>query len=443
MSTSPFTNPFDSGKASDTLSGKEQSSGKPAGNLDHDDILKAISSDDEPEPKKKVEEVDDDDDKEVKIDKEEKPDIEDDEEDTEDKIELKEDNDEEEEEKLEVKKDDDKNIDTPPRKKAILDKYPEFFKEFPFFDKMMFRDKAYSEMFGSFDEAKEVYNKVERLNEFETQLFDGDSREILKSLKESNPKAFDKVVDSYLKQLYDVDPDAYKDVTDNFAKQIITGMAAYAKKKGDAEVDKAARVLYEFLYDEPAENAKIEFKVRSKVEENEESKKIEQERAALISERFETARDGLTKKVDNVLKATIADYIDPRGQMTAYEKKNAISETLNRLHSKVAEDTVFKKNLDKLWKASFGEKFSENSLNSIKKSYLGKASRILSSVIKEVHAEVLKDNRSKGKEKEEDKEEPTRQTTKNVNAGRPHQQNNKAKEFDPRKNTVEEFFSND
>jgi hypothetical protein len=304
---------------------------------------------------------------------------------------------------------------------------------------MMFRDKAYTEMFGSFDEAKEVFGKVERLNEFETQLLSGDVRDVLSTVKDANPKAFDKIVDSFLKQLYEVDAEAYKDVTDNFAKQIIFGMTEHAKKKGDKPLDDAAKALHEFLFDTDKWE---DIKVRSKVEKSEEAEKLDKERSDILRERFETARDGLTVKVDNVLKSTIAEYIDPRGVMTEYEKKNAVKEALNRLHHKVGEDRIFAKNLDKLWRAALSSKFDENSLAGIKKSYLGKAKGLLGNVIKEVRSEVLKGNaRSKGKDKLEDKEE-TPQVRKIANAGRPHQQNNKANERQ-KGETVEDFLSRD
>lgn len=435
----PFSNPFSS---KSEVSSSKDIAGKPAGNQSADDIVDLLDADDDEVDDKEDKSKEKGDDKEeIKKDSEdEDEDKEDNDEDDEPKIKLKEEDDEDDEkkEKLDLKGEADKDVDAPPRKKDILAKYPKFFEEFKFFDKMMFRDRAMTEMFGSFDEAKEVFSKVERLNEFESSLLSGDTKDVLLAVKTTDPKAFDKIVDKYLKTLHDVDAEAYKDVTDNFAKQIILGMADYAKRKDDKELDKAAKLLHEFLFDT---DKWTDIKVRSKEEKSEEIEKIERERADLMKERFESARDNLTTKVDNVLKSTISDYIDPRGMMTAYEKKNAVEETLKRLHSKVGEDSAFRKNLDRLWRGAFGDKFSENSLNGIKKSYLGKAKGLISDAIKEVRAEVLKDNRSKGKDKDDEKETLREETPKkNVNAGRPHQQSNKANER-KQGETVEEFFS--
>jgi len=441
-----MANPFSSPFTTEASSGvKESNSGKPAGNQSADDIESFLNEDDDKEEVKIPKIEDDDDEEEVKDDskKKAKKDEDEDDEEESDDVKLKEEDDDEDDdkkEKLDLKEDEEDKLDVAPRKKDIAAKYPNFFKEFPFFDKMMFRDKAYSEMFGSFDEAKEIYNKVERLNEFETQLLSGDTGDVLKTVKATDPKAFDKIVDNYLKSLHDVDPDAYKDVTENFAKQIILGMADQARRKNDKELDKAAQLLHEFLFDT---DKWTDVKVRAKEEKSDEAAKIEKERTDLMRERFEIARDGLTVKVDNVLKATIGDYIDPRGLMTAYEKRNAITETLDRLHKKVAGDTAFRKNLDRLWRSAFSDKFTENSLNGIKKSYLGKAKGLLSSTIKEVRAEVLKDNRSRGKEKQEQEETLRSESPKkNVNAGRPHQQTIKANDRQPGE-SVEEYLMRD
>lgn len=447
MSSNPFSNPFAK------PSGESKDDTKPtAGKLDADDIENFLSADDDkvddkddkPEGKKEDEKTDKkspkEDDEDEDSDLSDTEDEDDEAEEDEDKLELKEEEDEDEE-KLDLKDKEEADLEVPPRKRDIQVKYPNIFKEFPFLDKMMFRDKAYTEMFGSFDEAKEVYNKVDRLNEFETQLFAGDTTEVLTAVKTANPKAFDKIVDTYLKSLAKVDKEAYDDVVGNFAKQIILGMATEAKRKGNKELDEASKILHEYCFDT---DQWTDVKVRVKEDKSEEKTEIEKERAELMQDRFNTARNGLSTKVDNVLKATIAEHIDPRSQMSAYEKKNAVNEALTRLHGKIAGDKPFKNNLDKLWKHAFSDKFSESSLGGIKKSYLGKSKQLLSSVIKEVRTEVLKDNRSKGKEAKDDddkEDKDTPRTRKSVNAGRPHQQSDKKANERQKGESVEEFFS--
>lgn len=439
-----FNNPF-AIKISGSTDTKENITKPTAGHQDVDrieDLLNEEDDDGVKVPDKKEEEV------ETKTKKDEEEDDEesttklDDEDEDEDKIEIKESK-EEDDEKLDIKESE-TSVEVPPKKSAILKEYPDFFKKFPFFDKMMFRDKAYTEMFGTFDEAKEIFGKVERLNEFETQLLSGDMRDVLSTVKDTDPRAFDKIIDTFLKQLNEVDKEAYDDVTQNFAKIIIHGMASEAKKKNNKDLADAARLLHEYLFDTDEWQ---DLKIRVPQSKSSEQEKLDKEREEFLNQRFTVARDGLTVKVNNILKATIGNYIDPKEQMSAYEKKFATQEALNRIHSKVGEDRLFRGQLNRLWKDAASNGFNENSLNRIKKAFLGRANsdRLISTVIKEVRNEVLKDKQPRRETKKDDESE--RETTsrsseqrKITNAGRPHQQTTKANERKPGE-SVEDFFS--
>lgn len=374
---------------------------------------------------------------------------EDDKSDKEEEIKLKEEDDikpleeNEEDDKPEIDEDEDTEIEVkaPPRIKEIEAKYPKIFKEFPFLSKMMARDKQYTELFGSFDEAKEVHSKVERLNEFESQLLSGSTVEILQTVKNTDPKAFDKIVDNYLQVLETIDKDAYYDVIGNFSKRVVIGMVNEAKRSSNEDLSKSAEEFYKYLF---GTTEWQDPKVRSKDEAAPQNKQLENERLQFVQERFEVARDDLQNKVDNVLKSTIEEYIDPNGKMSAYEKKNAIKEALEQVAEAIRKDDLYMKKLNKLWKASFDDKFSKASLDKIRSSCLGRAKGSLSGIIKKVRAEALKDKDDNRDDKKEEKEETTPRLRKNpINAGRPTQQINKAKTERQKGESVEDFFARD
>jgi hypothetical protein len=371
-------------------------------------------------------------DKEIKKGKEDKEEgfeeEEEDEKDDEDEIELKDEEDEDDLEKLDLKKEDDIEIDAPPRKKEITKEFPEFFKKFPFMEKLLYRDKQYTELFGSFDDAKEVAEKVEILNNFESQLLSGKTDEILKNVKETDGKAFDKIVDDYLPALARVDKDAYFEVVGNVTKQLIVEMVNEAKKSDNDELRQAALMINQFIFGSAEFVAPKPRVIQNK---DEETNKVEQERLNYIRERFDDSRNDLQNRVDNILKNTISEYIDPKGHMTAYEKKNAIKDALEDLNSVLGKDSSLKRNLDKLWKASLDEKFSKSSLDKIQSAYLGVAKRNLAASIKKARVEALKDktprSRQEKEEEKEDKEEKEERTPRkgNIIAGKPSQQRSK------------------
>ncbi len=365
-----------------------------------------------------------------------------------DEIELKgvDDTDDEDAEKLDLsddeeskKSDDIDEVITPPRKKDIVAKYPKFFQDFPFMEKLMFRDRQYTELFGSFDDAKEIAGRAQNLQEFETDLLSGDTTKVLASVKQANPKAFDKIVDGYLDTLAKVDKEAYLDVVSNIGKYFIKSMASQARADSNEDLQKAALLLNQYLF---GSNNYTPPKQRVSETEDAGKKAIEDERRAYIAERFNTSRNELQSKIDNTLKSTIAEYIDPKGEMSPYVKKNAIKDALQNIHSVIGQDTAFSRNLTRLWEAAYADKFSQNSLRKIQSIYLGRSKQNLGAVIRKARAEALKDavpSSRKGEEKEDSDSETTRKS--HPTPGRPRQSSGK-EDNKPRKGeSVLEFLS--
>jgi len=372
-------------------------------------------------------------------------------------IEIKED--EEEEEKLDLEEDKDNKdkkrakpegeeeeieIDAPPKKREIAAKYPNFFKEFPFIEKMMFRDRQYTDLFGSFDDARDVAERAQVLDRFEQDLIKGNTETVLAQIKNNDKKAFDKIVDSYLPALAKVDKEAYFEVVGNIGKHMIHELSQEARniigsnKEAGEALHNAALTLNQFLF-----GTSNYTPPKPRVEKvNEQDEELERERTNFVRERFETSRGDLQTRVDNTLKATISEYIDRSGEMSSYIKKNAIRDALNMLHQNIGNDTSFRKNLDRLWESAFNDRFSRSSLDRIRSTYLGKAKQLLPSVIKKARAEALKDSsprKSEDKEEKEDKEERPRRGP--IESGRPRQSGGKNKI--EKGESVLEFFSRD
>jgi hypothetical protein len=361
--------------------------------------------------------------------------------DDEDELELVEPD--EEIEKLDLNKEDDLTIDAPPRKKEILKEFPEIFKKFPFLEKMMYRDREYTELFGSFDDAKELAEKSENFNAFESQLLSGDTKEILKGVKDADEKAFNIIVDNYLPSLAEVDKEAYFHVVGNLNKRLIIEMVQEANDTNNDDLKQAALLVNQFVFGSSKFTAPT---LRVEKKDLTESSEAEKERLSYTKERFEAARDDLQTQVDNTLRATISDYIDPKGVMSPYVKKNAVADAMKILGSSIAADGSIVKNLDKLWRSAFESKFDRNDLGKIKSYYLSKAKGNLKNAILKARAEALKDARPETRTKEtdaDDEESSSRQQSKRtITPGRPSQ--SKGKINGPQRGeSVTDFFMRD
>jgi hypothetical protein len=350
----------------------------------------------------------------------------------------------EEIEKLDLAKpDDDIDIQAPPRMKEISKKYPELFKDFPFLAKMMSRDRQYNELFGSFDDAKEVAEKSETFNSFESQLLSGNTEEVLRSVKDADDKAFNIIVDDYLPTLAKVDKEAYFHVVGNLNKRLIMEMVQEANDTNNDDLKQAALLVNQFIFGSAKFTPPSNRVDRSK-ENSTEKNEAESERISFLRERYESSRDDLQSQVDNTLRATITDYIDPKGNMSSYVKKNAVADAMKILTSSISKDPTVIKSLDKLWRAATDNKFSKDSLGRIKSFYLSKAKGNLKNAILKARSEALKDSRpaNKDKDTEDFEEESTpRVARKTISAGKPSQP--KSKNGMQKGESVTDFFMRD
>lgn len=390
---------------------------------DINDLFKEIDKEAPPVEKKEAR---------AKPETEEKPELEPD-----DELELVEPD--EDIEKLDLTKEDDLDIEAPPRKKEILKDFPELFKKYPFLEKMMYRDREYTQLFGSFDDAKEIAEKSENFNNFEGQLLAGNTEEILKGVKDADQKAFDTIVDDYLPTLARVDKDSYFHVVGNLNRRLIMEMVQEANDTNNDDLKQAALLVNQFVFGSSkfvAPTLRV-----AKEDKGAEASAAETERLDFTRERFETARDDLQSRVDNTLKATISDYIDPKGNMTSYVKKNAVADAMRLLSSAIAGDSSTVKNLDRLWRASFESKFSKESLTRIQSFYLSKAKGNLKNAILKARAEALKDSSPKREKEEVEEETEERPQTRRVAPGRPS--SSKSKSGQAKGESVTDFFMRD
>ena len=350
-------------------------------------------------------------------------------------------------EKLDLKSDDEIDIEAPPRKREILKEYPELFKKFPFLEKMMYRDRQITELFGSFDDAKAVAEKSESFNNFESQLLAGNTEEILRGVKDSDEKAFNIIVDDYLPTLAKVDKEAYFQVVGNLNRRLIIEMVQESNdlEKSDperaADLKQAALYVNQFVFGTAKFTAPI---LRVDKKEITEQSAADKDRLEFTKERYEIHSNDIDTRVDNTLRATINDYIDPKGNMSAYEKKNAVADAMKILISSMISDESFIKNRERLWRDSFDKKFTKESLGKIQSYYLSKAKPNIKNAILKARAEVLKNTTPRAqreKEVDEDVEETPRRPARTISPGRPSTP--KSKSGPAKGESVTDFFMKD
>lgn len=324
---------------------------------------------------------------------------------------------------------------TPVRRREILKKYPNLFKDFPYLEKAYYREQQFTELLPTIEDAKVAVEKSQILDRFEGDVMGGNTETLLRAVKESNPQGFLKIVDEYLPTLAKVDEQAYYHLLGNITKHTVIAMVNEARRLGVGEnqaggqLQAAAHLLNQFVFGTTDFKPPTNLSQEGRPEDNSREKQISEREQGFIRQQFDNTRNDLNTRVNNTLRNTIDANIDPKQSMTDYVRKNASRDALDTLETLINQDNRFKTLVDKLWDQAFKDNFSKNSVDRIRSAYVSKAKTLLPSVIKKARNEAL---RGMGKRvRDDDPEDKNRRGP--VPAGRPRSQSqNTGKIRDPK-----------
>lgn len=323
----------------------------------------------------------------LKLPKEKEPEEGKEEEDKEEEDELK----EIEEELKPPTEEDLLELTTPVRRKEILAKYPNLFKDFPYLEKAYYREQQFTELLPTVNDARVAVEKAKILDQTEREVMNGDISIVLRAAREESQDAFFKIADNYLPTLRKIDEQAYYHVLGNVVKDTIITMVREGHKLGEAgaPLKAAANVLNQFIFGSQEFQPPQPLSRQVDPREEQREQQFHQQEQDRIMQNFTQTRDDLQVKADNVLKATIDGHIDPNKSMTAFVKQHAVAEAFDNLETLISKDMRFRSLLDKLWEKAFQSGFDRDSTDRIKSAYLSKAKTLLPTVIKKARNDAL------------------------------------------------------
>lgn len=321
-------------------------------------------------------------------------------------------------------------LTTPTSRREILKKYPKLFKDFPYLETAYYREQEFTKLLPTIADAKEAVSKSETLDKFESDLADGNTELVLKAVKDNSPKAYNKLIDNYLSVLSKVDEKAYHHVLGNTIRHTIMAMVQEARASSNEPLEQAAVILNQFIFGSSKFTApeKLSGDDKSNVDDEKEQKITERERA-FVKQKYNSANEEISNRVNRAYKATIEANIDPKNSMSEYVKKTATREALEELESIISKDTRFKSLVDKLWENAFKNDLDSESVNKIRRAFISKAQTLLPIVIKKARNEALKGigkrvNSDNGK----DDDSHLDNESKKDNDSRPRRESNKGNE---------------
>lgn len=404
-------------------------------NLSKEDIVDLLNTDDEP-----TEEIELDLNKKSKKEKE-KPEAEDE---NESETEAEDESDEldEIENELEEPENDDLELVQMPRRSEILKEFPTIFKKFPELEKSFYREREFTRLYPTIDDAREAAEKSQLLDKFDKELRSGNTQELFKTLKSEDREGFNRLVDNYLDSLGKTDQQALIHVVGNVGKNIIRKMVADAAESDNDALKNAAAILNQYMFGTtkwtpPGKLAK------DAPQEDEESSKLQKERQEFERQRFETTRDSLNTRIETTLTRAIEKHIDPRESMTDYIREVASNRALESIKDQLSKDTRFKAVLDKLWSNAHKNNYSRESQDRIREACLSRAQTLLPSILKKVRTDALRGMGKRVKNDETNNEdEPIAPAPRDRKIGRSTSSSNSGQNNGGRKLTIPANMSN-
>ena len=290
----------------------------------------------------------------------------------------------EEELEAELAEPDQDEVVMPVRRKEVLAKYPTLFKDFPHLDKAVYREQKYSELLPTLRDARVAVDKSALLDTISDQLAEGNTTQLLQSVKNEDPEAFNTLADNYMANLQLVDKPAYFHVLGNIIKHLVITL----QNSSDQDDKTAGAILYKFIFG----SDKFEPPTRLSTRNLKDGKEVELENREVEFRKqvLDTHVTQVNTRIDNTIKAILDRNIDPKDSMNSYVKTKAINDCISTVDAEIKKDSRFGGIIDKLWERAAENNYSQESLDKIRTAYISKAKGILPVIIRKTRQDALK-----------------------------------------------------
>jgi len=292
------------------------------------------------------------------------------------------------EDDLEEPSEDKLQLMTPSKRKDILKDFPDIFKKHPYLETAYFREQKFTEIFPAIKDAEAAAKDVKILSDLEADLQEGNLERILSGLHRGSKESYHSAIDNLLPTLAKVDRESYDHLIGNVTKHTIQNLYEAGSEEGQEVLKNVAILLNQWAFG----NSKFEPPTRltKAVEKNPESERLAAERQDFERQRFSAARDSLVQRVDNTLKNTINNNIDPKESMSDYVREKAVEDAQRELEKQLSSDSRFQKILLAYWQRAKAAGYSDTAMKEVRKAYLSRAKTLLPGVIQAARNKALK-----------------------------------------------------
>lgn len=287
----------------------------------------------------------------------------------------------EEEEPEEEDEEEEETITSHISVKALKEQYPDIFKKNPGLKDVIFREREFSKVFGSVDDAQEAAEQVQTFSTMQESLMGGDIGSLLDAIAESDESSAVAIANNFLPALYERSKPLFAKVTEPVIKAMIRSTYSRAMNTGNKQLALACQYLSRDVFENPDVMKATEFKEEAPDPRRDE---IKQEREKLEVQRYQTARGEVYNAVVNRLKKDIVGRLDPK--MSEFVRDATAQKILDELDSTLAKDKAHMAHLSSLYKKAQRVGYTSEAKSKIVAASLARAKTILPAVVNKVKA---------------------------------------------------------
>ena len=296
-----------------------------------------------------------------------------------------------------------------PSIKAIEEKFPGFFKQFPALRDMYFREAEYSKVFPTIDDAREASENNTAFNSIRESVFEGNGEKFFSAIKEVSDKDLERFSTKVLPTLFKVHPQSFWRAANPLVEDIARNMFEKGKKEGNESLQNAARYLSDYFFGK-TEIAEGKDTSIVKVEEDsgvkQEREKFDNERATAFRSTVENdLRSELVRAIEGKDPKTGKSRLDPDSVFSKFIRTTIVDRIIEDLGSQLTSDKDHIRFMDSLWDKAKKNGRTDADKARLLTAYLSRAKSLIPSLRSKYVSEARGGNEkiaSKNKEKTEE-----------------------------------------
>ena len=259
----------------------------------------------------------------------------------------------------------------------IKAKFPDFFKEFPIFRDVVFREIEYTKLYPTIEDAKEAQDDSLALTGLRESVLEGKSEDIFNAIEQTDKKAATRFATTFLPTLFEKHNELYVQAITPVLETLVRKLAG----TGNENSRNAALVIAEYLWPNQGEGIVNGTKTFARnTEESEEEKRIKEERTKWNSDQYEGFKSNVLGDLGTQRRSLISRGLDPQKTMTEGQREMLIERIEKLVDQALVADTSHMSTMNARWLRSRKEGYNQASKEKIVSAYLSRAKQVIPSI---------------------------------------------------------------